>query len=149
MKNIILNKSFVGKNTSDHACQIFCSKSNCNYISLIFPPQDIHGQNNEQSEYLLCPQLLGTDHLTCRGVMGVFFRTTRELEYFFFCRAKLEFVFQNLTLGYMTKTLNQIVFFSSNTIRIFLSATLGIRMFFLGKNHTPPPHTFQVKWSFP
>jgi hypothetical protein len=31
MKNIILNKieSFVGKNTSDHACQIFCSKSNC------------------------------------------------------------------------------------------------------------------------
>ena len=30
------------------------------------------------------------------------FRTTRELEYFFF---------QNLTLGYMTKTLNQIIFF--------------------------------------
>jgi hypothetical protein len=31
------------------------------------------------------------------------FRTTRELEYFFFP--------QNLTLGYMTKTLNQIIFF--------------------------------------
>jgi len=31
MKNIISNKtkSFVGRNTSDHACQIFCSKSNC------------------------------------------------------------------------------------------------------------------------
>ena len=31
MKNIIFNKpdSFVGRNTSDHACQIFCSKSNC------------------------------------------------------------------------------------------------------------------------
>jgi hypothetical protein len=31
MKNIIFNKtkSFVGRNTSDRACQIFCSKSNC------------------------------------------------------------------------------------------------------------------------
>jgi hypothetical protein len=31
MKNIVFNKTenFVGRNTSDHACQIFCSKSNC------------------------------------------------------------------------------------------------------------------------
>ena len=31
MKNIIFNKtkSFVGRNTSNHTCQIFCSKSNC------------------------------------------------------------------------------------------------------------------------
>ena len=31
MKNIIFNKteSFVGRNTSDHACQIFCTKSDC------------------------------------------------------------------------------------------------------------------------
>ena len=31
LKNIIFNKtkSFVGRNTSDHACQIFCSKGNC------------------------------------------------------------------------------------------------------------------------
>jgi hypothetical protein len=31
MKNIIFNKtkSFAGRNTSDQACQIFCSKSNC------------------------------------------------------------------------------------------------------------------------
>jgi hypothetical protein len=30
-KNIIFNKteSFIRRNTSDHACQIFCSKSNC------------------------------------------------------------------------------------------------------------------------
>ena len=40
-----------------------------------------------------------------------FFRTTQELEYLFFCRTKCEFFFQNLTLGYMTKTLNQIIFF--------------------------------------
>ena len=31
---------------------------------------------------------------------------------FFFCHAKREFFFQNLTLGYVTKTLNQIIFFS-------------------------------------
>jgi len=31
MKNIILNKTetFVGRNTRDHACQLFSSKSNC------------------------------------------------------------------------------------------------------------------------
>ena len=40
---------------------------------------------------------------------------------------------QNLTLGYMTKTLNQIIIFSSTKIRIFFSATLGIRIFFLEK----------------
>jgi len=59
MKNIIFNKteSFVGRNTSDHACQIFCSKSNWNYVSLIFHPRDNRGQNNEQSECLLRPQL--------------------------------------------------------------------------------------------
>jgi hypothetical protein len=40
-----------------------------------------------------------------------FFRTTQELEYLFFCHTKHEFFFQNSTLGYMTKTLNQIIFF--------------------------------------
>ena len=63
-------------------------------------------------------------------VQNFFFRTTQELEYFFFCRAKREIFFMNLTLGYMTKSLNQIIFFSSTKIRIFFSATLGIRIFF-------------------
>ena len=41
-----------------------------------------------------------------------FFRTTQELEYlFFFVAAKREICFQNLTVGYMTKTLNQIIIF--------------------------------------
>jgi hypothetical protein len=40
-----------------------------------------------------------------------FFRTTQELEFIFFCRTKRNLFFQNLTLGYMTKTLNQIIFF--------------------------------------
>ncbi len=67
----------------------------------------------------------------------IFFPTTRELEYFF-CRAKREFFFHDSTSGYMTKTLNQIIFFPSIKIRIFFSATLGIRIFFLEKNHNPP-----------
>jgi hypothetical protein len=38
----------------------------------------------------------------------------------------------------MTKTLNHIILFSSTKIRIFVSATLGIRIFVLEKNHNPP-----------
>ena len=78
-------------------------------------------------------ETLGTDHLT---------RTTRELESLFFCCAKREIFPQNSTLGYMTKTLNQNIFFSSTKIRIFFSATLGIRIFFLEKKHNPPPPPF-------
>ena len=43
MKNIIFNKtkSFVGRNTSDHACQIICSKSNCETMyHWLFPSRD-------------------------------------------------------------------------------------------------------------
>ena len=49
---------------------------------------------DNKSEYNL---ILGTDHLTWRGVYGflfrseISFRTTQELEYFFFCRAKRNF----------------------------------------------------------
>jgi hypothetical protein len=38
------------------------------------------------------------------------FRTTQELEFFFF-RAWREFFFHNLTLDYLTKTLNHYFFF--------------------------------------
>ena len=69
----------------------------------------------------------------------IFFRTTRELEYLFLLSRKARNIFfQNLTLGHMTKTLNQIIFYSSTKIRIFFSATLRIRIFFLGKKHNPP-----------
>jgi hypothetical protein len=63
-------------------------------------------------------------------VQNFFSDNTRVRIFIFFCRAKREFFFQNLTLGYMTKTLNQIFFFFSTKIRIFFSATLGIRIFF-------------------
>jgi hypothetical protein len=59
-----------------------------------------------------------------------FFRTTQALEYLFF-------MFQNLTLGYMTKTLNQIFFFSTK-IRIFFFSNTGNQNIFLEKNHNPP-----------
>jgi hypothetical protein len=53
---------------------------------------------------------------------GNFSDNTRVRIFIFFCRAKRELFFQNSTLGYMTKTLNQIIFFSSTKIRIFFSA---------------------------
>jgi hypothetical protein len=76
-----------------------------------------------------------------------FFRTPRELEYFYFCRAKREFFFQNVTLGYMTKTLNQIIIFFLHQNQNIFSATLGIRLFFLEKTHSHSPP--EVKWSVP
>ena len=90
--------------------------------------------------------ILGSDHLTCKGGGGgicffvsfrnFFFLTTQELEYLFFCRAKKDFFFHNSTLGYMTKTMNQIFIFLQQNQNIFLE-----------KKHTLPP--LQVKWSFP
>jgi ribonucleotide reductase beta subunit family protein with ferritin-like domain len=62
-----------------------------------------------------------------------------------FFRAKYEICFQNLTLGYMTKTLNQIIcFFLHQNQNIFLS-NIGNQNIFLVENHNP----FQVKWSVP
>ena len=55
---------------------------------------------------LLSGDLLGTDHLTSRGAM-VFF----SFRNFFSDNTRVRILFQNLTLGYMTKTLNQIIFF--------------------------------------
>ena len=72
---------------------------------------------------------LGTDHLTCRreGGGGLWLFVSFRI------------FFQNSTLGYMTKTLNQTIFFSSTKIRIFFSATLGIGIFFFEKKIPPPP----------
>ena len=56
-----------------------------------------------------------------------FFRATQELEFYFFCRARREFFFQNLSLGYMTKTLNQIFFFLHQNQNNLLNLSLHIR----------------------
>ena len=66
-------------------------------------------------------------NLQGRGVM--FFFVSFRIFFSDNTRVRIFFL-QNLTLGYMTKTLNQIIFFSSIKIRIFFSATLGIRIFF-------------------
>jgi hypothetical protein len=44
-------------------------------------------------------------------------------------RVRIFIFFHYSTLSYMTKTLNQIICFSSTKIRIFFSATLGIRIY--------------------
>jgi hypothetical protein len=44
-------------------------------------------------------------------VQNFFFGQHERYNIYFSCRAKREIFFQNLTLGNMTKTLNQIIFF--------------------------------------
>ena len=80
-----------------------------------------------------------------------FFRTTQELEYYFFCHTKREFFFQNLALGYMTKTLNQIIFFFLHQNQNIFFSNIGNQNIFFEKKHNPPPPPppLQVKWSFP
>jgi hypothetical protein len=56
---------------------------------------------------------------------------TRVRIFFFFCRAKREFFFQNSTLGYMTKTLNQIIFFSLHQNQNIFFSNIGNQNIFL------------------
>ena len=65
--------------------------------------------------------------------------------FIFFCRAKSEFFFQKLTLGYMTKTLNQIIFFPPPKSEYFFQQHWESEYFFR-KKHNPP---LEVKWSVP
>ena len=55
----------------------------------------------------------------------ILFRTTRELEYFFFL--------QNLTLSYKTKTLNQIIFFFLHQNQTIFFSYIGNQNIFLEK----------------
>ena len=67
-------------------------------------------------------------------IQNFFFRKTQELEYLNFCRAMREFFFQNITLGYMTKTLNQnIFFFLHQNQNIFFSNIWESEYFFRKK----------------
>ena len=72
-------------------------------------------------------------------VQNFFFEQHKSQNIYFLCRAKREFFFQNLTLGYDKNSESDFFFFFSSTkIRIFFSATLGIRIFFLEKKPYPP-----------
>ena len=66
------------------------------------------------------------------GGYGFLFRSE-----IFFCRAKREIFFQSLTLGYMTKTLNQISFFPPPKSEYFFR-NIGNRNVFLEKKNIPP-----------
>ena len=67
-----------------------------------------------------------------------FYRTTQELEYFFFVTQSSKFFSQNLTLDYMTKTLNHIIFFFLHQNQNIFSSNNGNQNIFLEKNHNPP-----------
>jgi hypothetical protein len=79
-------------------------------------------------------------------VQKFFSDNTRVRIFIFFVARSANFFLQNLTLGYMTKNLNQIIcFFLHQNQNIFFS-NIGNQNIFLEKNHNPP---LQVKWSFP
>jgi hypothetical protein len=61
------------------------------------------------------------------------FRQHKSLNIYFFCRAEREFFFQNLTLGYMTKTLNQIFFFPPPKSEYFFQQHWESKYFFRKK----------------
>ena len=65
------------------------------------------------------------------------FRTTQELEYIIFCRAKRENFFQNLALVYMTKTLIQIFFFPPPKSEYFFQQHWESEYFFRNKPYPP------------
>ena len=71
-------------------------------------------------------------------VQNFFSDNTRVRIFIFFCRAKREIFVQNLTLDYMTKTLNQIIFFFLHQNQNILFSNIGNQNMFLGKNHNPP-----------
>jgi hypothetical protein len=61
-------------------------------------------------------------------------------------RVRINCFFHNTTLGYMAKTLNQIIFFFLHQSQNIFFSNIGNQNYFFRKNPWPP---LQVKWSFP
>ena len=85
----------------------------------------------------------------CYGCFFFSFRkmfsdNTRVIIFFFFCSSKHEIFFQNLTLDYMTKIPNQIIFFPPPKSESFFQQHWESEYFFLAKNHNPPPPLFKL-----
>ena len=76
-------------------------------------------------------------------VQNFFFRTTQVLEYLFFCCAKREIFFQNLTLCYDNNSESDYFFFLHQNQNIFFS-NIGNQNIFLEKKHNPPPPPFKL-----
>ena len=71
-----------------------------------------------------------------RSKWGFFLDNTRVRIFTFFHRAKRKIFFRNLTLGYMTKTPNQVFFFFLHQNQNIFSTTLRIRIFFSGADNS-------------
>ena len=82
-------------------------------------------------------------------VQNLFFRQHESQNNYFFCRARREFFSPEFNIRLYDKNFESDYFFSSTKNRIFFSATLGIRIFFLEKKPYPPPSPLVVKWSVP
>jgi hypothetical protein len=68
----------------------------------------------------------------------IVFSDNTRVRIFFFCRAKRKFFFQNLTLGYMIKTLNQIIFFFLHQNQNIFFSNIGNQNIFFRKKTIPP-----------
>ena len=78
-------------------------------------------------------------------VQNFFFGQHKSQNIHFFCRAKRNFFFQNSTLGYMTKILNQIIFFFLHQNQNIFFSNIGNQNIFLEKKHnSPPPLPFKL-----
>ena len=89
--------------------------------------------------------ILETNHLTWMGELWffasfrIFFSDNTRVKNNFFCRAKRNFFFQNLTLGYMIKNQNQIIFFFLHQNQNIFFSNIGNQNIFLEKKHNPLP----------
>jgi hypothetical protein len=62
-----------------------------------------------------------------------FFRTKRELEYLFFLSCEERILFSEFNIGYITKTLNQIIFFFLHQNQNIFFSNIGNQNIFLEK----------------
>jgi hypothetical protein len=69
----------------------------------------------------------------------IFIPTTQELEYYPPPRAKHNFFYQNLTLGYDENSKTDYFFFPPPKPEYFFQQHWESEYFFLEKNNTPPP----------
>jgi hypothetical protein len=99
--------------------------------------------------------IYGTYHLTCKGGVMVicfvqnFFSDNTRVRIIFFFLAKREIFSHNLTLGYMTKTLNQIIFFFLHQNHNIFFSNIENQNIFLENYNPPAPTPMEVKWSVP
>jgi hypothetical protein len=75
-----------------------------------------------------------------------FFRTTQELEYYFFLSRKAQIFFPKCNIWLYDKNSKLDYFFFLHQNQNIFFSNIGNQNIFLEKNHNPP---LQVKWSYP